>query len=187
MICDYGYCRLPIIGNDWKTQLSFFLLLNRFNDLSSRIKWHHDVLVREFSDIERFLELQKTQSKIENCFTRLDLLFLDQWRAEIEFENVEFEYPSRLVENVLKGLSLKIKSNKITEVVGDSGAGKSTNAKLILRLYDPISGTIKLDGHQIRDLDIENLHGHIGIVNQNPALFNTTLGDNISYRLQMKK
>ena len=75
----------------------------------------------------------------------------------------------------MKGLSLKIKSNKITAVVGDSGAGKSTNAKLILRLYDPISGTIKLDGHHIRDLDIENLYGHIGIVNQNPALFNTLL------------
>ena len=155
---------------------AFFLLLTRFNDIFHRIKWHNDVLVREFSDLERFLELKKTKSKIQNGSMNLELC-----RGEIEFENVNFEYPARPGEKVLEGLSLKIKPNMITAVVGDSGAGKSTIAKMILRLYDPTSGVIKLDGYDIRDLEIENLHKHVGIVNQNPTLFNTTLGDNIAY------
>ena len=155
---------------------AFFLLLNSFQEIFHRIKWHHDLLVREFNDIERFLDLQKTKSKLEDGSK-----VLDECRGEIEFANVEFEYPSRPGEKVLKGLSLKIKSGKVTAVVGDSGAGKSTIGKLILRMYDPSSGSIRLDGHDIRDLKIENLHQHVGIVNQNPALFNTTLGDNIAY------
>ena len=75
---------------------------------------------------------------------------------------------------------------KITAIVGDSGAGKSTISKLLMRLYDPTKGSITLDGKDIKQLDIKNLHTHIGIVNQNPDLFNAPLTDNIGYGYEGK-
>ena len=101
--------------------------------------------------------------------------------GEVRFKDVWFEYPSRPGEEVLKGLNLEILPQKITAIVGDSGAGKSTISKLLMRLYDPTKGSITLDGKDIKHIDIKNLHTHIGIVNQNPDLFNAPLTDNIGY------
>ena len=71
--------------------------------------------------------------------------------------------------------------HKITAIVGDSGAGKSTITKLLMRLYDPKKGNITINGKDIRNFDLKELHDYIGIVNQNPDLFNAPLTDNIVY------
>ena len=71
--------------------------------------------------------------------------------------------------------------HKITAIVGDSGAGKSTITKLLMRLYDPKKGNITINGKDIRNFDLKELHDYIGIVNQNPDLFNAPLTDNIGY------
>jgi len=161
---------------------SFFLLMKSFQDLFGRVGWHTDILVREFSDIERFMELMRTQSKLTNGSIKLEKV-----TGEIEFKDVVFEYPSRPGEKVLKGLNLKIQPKKMTAIVGDSGAGKSTIAKMLMRLYDPCSGSISLDGQDIKSLDLESLHNHVGIVNQNPDLFDATLADNIGYGTTTKE
>ena len=127
----------------------------------------------------RFIHLMNSKTslingteKIKNANTTI---------GDIEFNNVWFEYPTRPGEEILKGLNLKISAHKITAIVGDSGAGKSTITKLLMRLYDPKQGKITINGKDIRNFDLKELHDYIGIVNQNPDLFNAPLTDNIGY------
>ncbi|XP_042306075.1 bile salt export pump-like isoform X5 [Sceloporus undulatus] len=106
---------------------------------------------------------------------------LDKVRGEIEFHNVTFYYPSRPEVKILDKLNMVIKSGETTAFVGPSGAGKSTTIQLIQRFYDPSEGMVTLDGHDIRSLNIQWLRSLIGIVEQEPVLFSTTIAENIRY------
>uniref|UniRef100_A0A8C0VW88 Bile salt export pump n=1 Tax=Cyanistes caeruleus TaxID=156563 RepID=A0A8C0VW88_CYACU len=106
---------------------------------------------------------------------------LDKVRGEIEFHNVTFNYPSRPDVKILDNLNMVIKAGETTAFVGASGAGKSTTIQLIQRFYDPTAGMITLDGHDIRSLNIQWLRSQIGIVEQEPVLFATTIAENIRY------
>ena len=70
---------------------------------------------------------------------------------------------------------------QVTAVVGDSGAGKSTLTSLLMRLYDPTAGGVYVDDFNLKELDLATFHRHIAVVNQNPLLFNTSIGENIAY------
>lgn len=96
-------------------------------------------------------------------------------RGEVSFENISFNYPTRADADVLKNLSMKIEAGKITAVVGRSGSGKSSIAALLIRLYDPQSGTILLDGRNLKELDPSWLRRNIGAVNQEPVLFSGSI------------
>lgn len=102
-------------------------------------------------------------------------------RGEICFDNVSFNYPSRPDADVLRNLTMKLEAGTITAVVGRSGSGKSSIATLLMRLYDPQSGLITLDGYSLKDLDPIWLRRHIGFVNQEPVLFSGSIRDNILY------
>ncbi|XP_074856744.1 bile salt export pump [Carettochelys insculpta] len=106
---------------------------------------------------------------------------LEAVRGEIEFHNVTFHYPSRPEVKILDNLSMVIKSGETTAFVGPSGAGKSTTVQLIQRFYDPTEGMVTLDGHDICSLNIQWLRSLIGIVEQEPVLFATTIAENIRY------
>ncbi|KAG7464134.1 hypothetical protein MATL_G00183980 [Megalops atlanticus] len=106
---------------------------------------------------------------------------LDRVKGDIEFHNVTFHYPSRPEVKILDQLSLPVKSGETTAFVGPSGAGKSTAVQLIQRFYDPKEGMVTLDGHDIRGLNIQWLRSLIGIVEQEPVLFATTIAENIRY------
>uniref|UniRef100_A0A8C8SJZ5 Bile salt export pump n=1 Tax=Pelusios castaneus TaxID=367368 RepID=A0A8C8SJZ5_9SAUR len=106
---------------------------------------------------------------------------LDKVRGEIEFHNVTFHYPSRPEVKILDNLSMVVKSGETTAFVGPSGAGKSTTVQLMQRFYDPTEGMVTLDGHDIRSLNIQWLRSLIGIVEQEPVLFATTIAENIRY------
>lgn len=95
--------------------------------------------------------------------------------------DLTFAYPTRPDVQVLQGLSLTLEPGKVLALVGQSGGGKSTVASLLLRLYDPVSGRITLDGHDIRDLETHWLREQVGIVSQEPVLFATTIAENIRY------
>lgn len=99
----------------------------------------------------------------------------------ITFNNVHFKYPSREEVMVLKGINLKVERGQTVALVGSSGCGKSTCIQLIQRFYDPIEGDILLDGQNIRELNISWLRSRIGVVGQEPVLFNTTVYENIRY------
>uniref|UniRef100_A0A8D3DWQ7 Bile salt export pump n=1 Tax=Scophthalmus maximus TaxID=52904 RepID=A0A8D3DWQ7_SCOMX len=104
---------------------------------------------------------------------------LDRVKGDIEFHNVTFYYPSR--PETLDQLSVAVKSGETTAFVGPSGAGKSTAIQLFQRFYDPKEGMVTLDGHDIRGLNIQWLRSLIGIVEQEPVLFATTIAENIRY------
>ncbi|XP_038049400.1 ATP-dependent translocase ABCB1-like isoform X2 [Patiria miniata] len=105
----------------------------------------------------------------------------DSLTGDITFENVHFCYPSRPDTTVLNGLNLEVKRGQTVALVGSSGCGKSTTVQLVQRFYDPLSGCVKLDGNDLRDLNVRWLREHIGVVSQEPVLFATTIAENIRY------
>ncbi|XP_026001230.1 bile salt export pump isoform X1 [Astatotilapia calliptera] len=106
---------------------------------------------------------------------------LDKVKGDIEFHNITFYYPSRPDVKILDNLSMQIRAGETTAFVGPSGSGKSTTVQLIQRFYDPKEGTVTLDGHDIRTLNIQWLRSLIGIVEQEPVLFATTIAENIRF------
>ena len=102
-------------------------------------------------------------------------------KGHIRFKDVFFSYPSRPDQMILKGLSLNIEAGKTIALVGQSGSGKSTIIGLIERFYDPMNGSISIDGYDIREFDLRSLRSHIALVSQEPTLFAGTIRDNIVY------
>lgn len=99
--------------------------------------------------------------------------------GEVEFKNVYFEYDKDT--KVLNGINLKIRPNKMTAIVGASGGGKSTILSLIGKMYVPNSGEILIDGTNLNDLTENSLRNAVGIVNQTPYIFNTSIRNNMKY------
>ena len=100
--------------------------------------------------------------------------------GRITFENVSFRYPGATTE-ALKGVSFETKPNELIAIIGMTGSGKSTIMNLIPRFYDVTAGAVRIDGRDVRDLQLESLRSHIGIVFQETTLFSGTLQDNIAY------
>ncbi|KAJ0002206.1 hypothetical protein NQD34_002002 [Periophthalmus magnuspinnatus] len=110
-------------------------------------------------------------------------LVLDDHKLKglLEFSNITFAYPTRKEAPIFQNLSLLVPGGSVMAVVGPSGSGKSTLVSLLLRLYDPDTGFITLDGHDIRDLNPYWLRSNIGTVSQEPVLFSCSIRDNITY------
>uniref|UniRef100_A0A4W6C8W9 ATP-binding cassette, sub-family B (MDR/TAP), member 4 n=1 Tax=Lates calcarifer TaxID=8187 RepID=A0A4W6C8W9_LATCA len=105
----------------------------------------------------------------------------DSIKGNIEFKNINFTYPSRPDVQILNNMSLSVKSGQTIALVGSSGCGKSTTIQLLQRFYDPQEGSVCIDGHDIRTLNIRYLREMIGVVSQEPILFATTITENIRY------
>jgi subfamily B ATP-binding cassette protein MsbA len=101
-------------------------------------------------------------------------------QGRIDFENVTFRYSTGVIDAV-RDINLHIEPGKTYALVGASGAGKSTILSLILRLYDPVSGTVKVDGHDLRTLTQKSLREQIGLVTQETFLFHETIFKNIQF------
>ncbi|KAK4803746.1 hypothetical protein SAY86_003563 [Trapa natans] len=100
--------------------------------------------------------------------------------GRVEFRGVCFSYPSRR-ETIFQDLSFSIDAGKTVAIVGPSGSGKSTIISMVQRFYDPISGQILLDGHDLKELQLKWLRERMGLVSQEPALFATTIAGNIQF------
>ncbi|XP_056113121.1 ATP-binding cassette sub-family B member 10, mitochondrial [Rhinichthys klamathensis goyatoka] len=105
----------------------------------------------------------------------------EQFKGELEFRNVCFAYPTRKDSPIFQDLSLSVPAGSVMAVVGSSGSGKSTLVSLLLRLYDPDSGVVTVDGRDVRDLNPYWLRSHIGTVSQEPVLFSCSIAENIAY------
>lgn len=101
--------------------------------------------------------------------------------GEVEFRNVEFAYPSRPESKIFHNFCLTIPASKTVALVGGSGSGKSTAVALIERFYDPLAGQILLDGVNTKALQLKWLRSQIGLVSQEPALFATSIKENILF------
>ncbi|KQK09336.1 ABC transporter B family member 4 [Brachypodium distachyon] len=108
-------------------------------------------------------------------------LTLDEVKGNIDFRHVSFKYPTRPDIQIFSDFTLHIPSGKTVALVGESGSGKSTVIALLERFYNPDSGTISLDGVEIKSLNINWLRGQTGLVSQEPVLFDNTIRANIAY------
>ncbi|KAL1331993.1 ABC transporter B family member 1-like [Arachis hypogaea] len=104
---------------------------------------------------------------------------LDSVTGLVELKNVDFSYPSRPDVRILNNFTLSVPAGKTIALVGSSGSGKSTVVSLIERFYDPSSGQVLLDGNDVKSLKLKWLRQQIGLVSQEPALFATTIRENI--------
>ncbi len=102
---------------------------------------------------------------------------LEEFRGELKFENVTFGYNAR---PVLRDFNLVIPRGFRLGVAGENGSGKSTLMNLIFRFYDPVSGTVKIDGHNLRDVAVADLRQQMALVSQDVVLFNQTIAENIA-------
>ncbi|XP_023638706.1 ABC transporter B family member 15 isoform X2 [Capsella rubella] len=128
---------------------------------------------------ERIMEVINRVPKIDS--DNLDGHKLDNIRGEVEFKNVKFVYPSRLETSIFDDFCLTIPSGKTVALVGGSGSGKSTVISLLQRFYDPLAGEILIDGVSIDKLQVKWLRSQMGLVSQEPALFATTIKENILF------
>ncbi|XWS53429.1 hypothetical protein CRYUN_Cryun10bG0001100 [Craigia yunnanensis] len=125
-------------------------------------------------------EILDQKSKIDpsqNCGKKI----LKRVKGDIQFKHVSFKYPSRPEIQIFRDLCLTIRYGKTVALVGESGSGKSTVISLLQRFYEPDSGRITLDGIEIRKLQLKWLRQQIGVVSQEPVLFNDSIRANIAY------
>ncbi|GLU01998.1 hypothetical protein SLE2022_192710 [Rubroshorea leprosula] len=128
---------------------------------------------------ERIMEVLKRVPKIDSENMQGEIL--ENVSGKVEFRNVEFAYPSRPESIILKDFCFKIPAGKTVALVGGSGSGKSTVIALLQRFYDPLGGEILLDGIPIDKLQLKWLRSQMGLVSQEPALFATTIMENILF------
>ena len=128
---------------------------------------------------ERLLELLATEARIRAPQHPVAMPVPPQGR--VAFEDVTFFYPSRPDNAALDGFSLSVEPGQVVALVGPSGAGKTTVFQLLLRFYDPTSGTVRIDGVDAREADPRELRRHIAVVAQEPVIFATSVLENVRY------
>ncbi|XP_022767060.1 ABC transporter B family member 29, chloroplastic isoform X4 [Durio zibethinus] len=128
--------------------------------------------------IERIFDLTKLKSEV---IEKPDAIDLDLVKGEVKFCDVSFKYVDNMP-LVLDGLNLSIRPGETVALVGPSGGGKTTLVKLLLRLYEPSTGSILVDNHNIKNIRLESLRRHVGLVSQDIILFSGTVAENIGYR-----
>lgn len=128
---------------------------------------------------ERIVEVMKRIPKIDSDSIEGEVL--ENVSGNVEFRAVEFAYPSRPENPIFRDFSLKVPAGRTVALVGGSGSGKSTAIALLERFYDPSKGEILLDGMDIRKLKLKWLRSQMGLVSQEPALFATSIKENIFF------
>ena len=126
--------------------------------------------------MQRLMEIMDAEPDVKESESPV---VLDKIKGDIEFRNVDFSYEKN--RKIIENISFKVKSGETVGIVGHTGAGKSTVANLLIRLYDADKGEIFIDGHNVRDISFESLRNNIAIVSQETYIFHGTIYDNIAF------
>ncbi|MBX3449842.1 MAG: ABC transporter ATP-binding protein [Planctomycetaceae bacterium] len=137
-------------------------------------------LQNSLAGLDRVLDLLAEPKEMEAEGHVMRSVDRHQVRGRIDFENVSFHYPAS-DRPVLSDINLSVTAGTTIALVGPSGAGKTTLCNLVARFYDPTSGVVRLDGIDLRELEVESYRQLIGLVEQDVFLFDGTIGDNIRY------
>ena len=163
-------------GMTYGTLLAFIAYTSFMNEpmfmFVDMIYWFSDCT----NAAQRLFEIADSEPDVRE---RPDPVKLEKMEGEIEFRDAEFSYIKG--KKVIDGISFHIDAGQTVGIVGHTGAGKSTLANLLMRLYDVGSGAIYIDGVNIKDLSFDQLRGNIGIVSQETYLFSGSIADNIRY------
>ena len=138
-----------------------------------------DDFERSMASCKRIFDLMDSEIKIKDTNEPKEMKDL---KGDIEFKSMSFNYPSG--ELLFENFTATIPFGSSIGIVGDTGSGKTTIAKLLLRLYDPINGSINISGCNVKDIPINRLREKIGIVSQETFLFNASIKENISYGMK---
>jgi subfamily B ATP-binding cassette protein MsbA len=152
---------------------TFYMIL----EPAKRLSTSYSNIMKGMASAERVDFILKAENKIKE---KKDAVEKKQFNSSIEYCNVSFKYDHNLP-NVLRDINFKIEKGKTIALVGQSGSGKSTLVDLLPRFYDIEHGEILIDGVNIKDTKIKDLRSLIGIVNQEPILFNDTFYNNIVF------
>lgn len=156
--------------------VAFLLYVNLFMKPLLRLTVFTEMYQRGMAGFQRFYEIMEMKPEIIN---QKDTVVCKKIRGEIEFDKLVFGYSDQ--KKVIKGFNLKIAPGQTVAFVGETGAGKTTIASLLLRFYDPLSGRILVDGIDIRQYKQQELRRNIGIVQQDVFLFSDSVTHNIAY------
>lgn len=156
--------------------IAFVALLGRLYTPVSQLSNIHIDITRSLALFQRIFEYLDQKQEIED---KQNALSLKTIKGKVTFEKVHFSYHSEV--KVLEDINFSVDPGTMVALVGPSGAGKTTITSLIPRLYDVIDGKIKIDDQDIRDVTMESLRKQIGIVMQEPYLFNDTIKENLRY------
>ena len=157
--------------------ITFLLYISTYTEPVKKLINFVETFLNGYSGYERFCEIMDVEPDIVD---KKHAKKLEQVEGAIEFEHVSFHYEDHN-QMVLDDINLSVAPGEYVALVGASGAGKSTLCSLIPRFYDVTAGSVKIDGHDIRDYTMKSLRDHIGIVAQDVYLFVGTVRDNIQY------
>jgi subfamily B ATP-binding cassette protein MsbA len=135
-------------------------------------------IYKGIASADRIFYLMDIEPAIQN---KTSAARLSTFEHALEINDLSFAYKT---DDVLHHINLTIEKGKVYALVGASGSGKSTLAELMLRFYDPTQGSIRIDGHDLRDVNISDLRGLMAVVTQEPILFNDTIYNNIAFGQQ---
>ncbi|KAK7516601.1 hypothetical protein IWZ03DRAFT_415124 [Phyllosticta citriasiana] len=158
---------------------SFVMLMSYWATLSSplsRLASCYNKLSSDLIDAERMLELFQTKSSVPEQPDAPDLHVNE---ARVEFQNVSYAYDER--KPAIKDISFAAEPGQTIALVGETGSGKSTTLKLLMRFYDVSPGSIQIDGQDIRHVKLDSLRESMGVVPQDPSMFNLSIMENIRY------
>jgi subfamily B ATP-binding cassette protein MsbA len=158
------------------TLFAFQNFLWRFYGPVESLTRINDTIVRAAASAQRIFELLDTEADIKNAPNASKLGRID---GRIELSDITFSYDENV--DVLSGVDIVAEPGQLIGLVGPSGAGKTTIINLICRFYDPDAGTVSIDGHDLRQVELHSLRSQIGMVLQDPFLFNGTIRENIAY------
>jgi ATP-binding cassette subfamily B multidrug efflux pump len=157
--------------------VAFVLYISRFFDPIRDLSRRYDSLQSTMASSERIFGLMDTEIEVDDAPNAVEL---PEIRGEVSFEHVYFNYsddPTPVLENI----DLHVQPGETVALVGKTGAGKSTLVKLISRFHDPVSGRIRIDGYDLRMVSQQSIRKQMGIVLQDPFLFNGSVGENIRF------
>jgi subfamily B ATP-binding cassette protein MsbA len=175
LIIWYGGYKVIMGTSTPGTFFSFMAALIMLYEPIKRISKLNNVIQEGLAAAVRIYDILDTDSDIVE---RKDATELKPRNYSVAFRHISFKYQDQMV---LKDIDLEVKSSEIVALVGMSGGGKTTLANLIPRFYDVTEGAVAIDGQDIRDVTLKSLRNQIGIVTQDPILFNDTIRNNIAY------
>ena len=165
-------------GIDAGSFISYIVVFSQIISPAKSFSQGYYNVQKGIASAERIFEILDAEEVITEKENAIEI---KDFKDSIEYKNVHFSYGK---DEVLKGIDLKIPKGKFVALVGESGGGKSTMADLLPRFYEVGSGSICIDGHDIRDYKIGDLRGLMGVVSQETILFNDTVFNNIAFGME---